>query len=67
MSADKVLQYLSLFFAAANVGAAAFVAAIPAGMQTPWWLLPTVLAVNAIAHMIPGSATPPPPTSQPKV
>lgn len=61
MNANQILQYVNQAFVMLNIGFGAFVAATPADHPLPWWVVPVVALLNAIAHSLPaptGSALP---------
>lgn len=55
---NKVLQIVGWAFVAVNLGLAAFVSAMPADKHVPWWVLPLVATLNAVAHLMPSNVNP---------
>lgn len=59
MNMQVVLQYVSNAAILANVGFAAFVAAVPPEHAIPWYMIAGFAAINAVVHALP-SGNPPP-------
>jgi hypothetical protein len=55
---NKALQIVGWAFVAINLGLAAFVSVMPADKHVPWWVLPLVAALNAVAHLMPSNVNP---------
>ena len=67
MNTITLLQsYLGPFMVLVNVAAAAFMSALPAGTVLPWYIVPSVAVLNALAHAVPSPSSTPPADGAPK-